>query len=142
MNRVFHLFYAVASYLAFLASFLAMMAATLGIDRFGVRAIDGQPRHAPVTAAVIDLGLIVAFGLQHSVMARRGFKAAFGRWLPSSVERNTYVLASALAVAGHRPWVEPHRRQGLEFRWTGATLGASWPLPARLCANGGEFFRN
>jgi len=43
MNRVFHLFYAVVSYLAFLASFLAMMAATLGIDRFGVRAIHRRP---------------------------------------------------------------------------------------------------
>ena len=124
MNRVFHLFYAVVSYLAFLASFLAMMAATLGIDRFGVRAIDGPPRHAPVTAAVIDLGLIAAFGLQHSVMARRGFKAALGRWLPSSVERNTFVLASALAVAAIVLGWSPIAGRV----WSFDGLGARWAL--------------
>lgn len=45
-------------------------------------------------AFVIDLGLIVLFGLQHSGMARRGFKRFITRFLPEVSERSTYVLLS------------------------------------------------
>ena len=46
--------------------------------RFHLRRADRRSTvpEAPVAAAVIDLGLIALFGLQHSVMARQGFK----RW--------------------------------------------------------------
>lgn len=49
-------------------------------------------------AAVIDTGLLVLFGLQHSVMARSGFKAWLHRLLPPHLERTVYVLASSLAL--------------------------------------------
>lgn len=58
-------------------------------------------------AALVDVALVAAFGLQHSAMARTGLKRRLGRLLPGAVERSTYVLASAailaLVLAGWRP---------------------------------------
>lgn len=107
MRRLLSLSYALLAYAAFLASFGAMLLATLGLERFGVRAIDGAPTRSPVLAAAIDFGLILAFAVQHSVMAREGFKRALQRFVPPILERSTFVLASALAlgaiVAGWSP---------------------------------------
>jgi protein-S-isoprenylcysteine O-methyltransferase Ste14 len=43
---------------------------------------------------------LLLFGIQHSVMARPAFKRWFTRFIDPSVERSTYVLATALAIAG------------------------------------------
>jgi protein-S-isoprenylcysteine O-methyltransferase Ste14 len=48
---------------------------------------------------LVDLGLILVFGLQHSGMARPGFKRWWTRVVPQWAERSTYVLASSLALA-------------------------------------------
>ena len=54
---------------------------------------------APVAVAVFtDLALIALFGLQHSVMARSGFKAAWTKIVPAPIERSLFCLASALAL--------------------------------------------
>lgn len=50
-------------------------------------------------AALFDAGLILCFGLQHSLMARAPFKAWLTRWLPAAAERSFYVLASSIALA-------------------------------------------
>lgn len=60
--------------------------------------LDGVPRLASLAAASLDIGLIALFGLQHSGMARRGFKRLWTRLIPAPVERSTYVLASSLAL--------------------------------------------
>ena len=49
-------------------------------------------------ALLIDIGLLTAFALQHSIMARPAFKRAWTRVIPESVERSTYVLASTLVL--------------------------------------------
>lgn len=43
---------------------------------------------------------LLLFGLQHSVMARPSFKRWFIRFIDPSIERSTYVLATALAITG------------------------------------------
>ncbi len=50
----------------------------------------------PFVSALIDLGLVALFGLQHSAMARPGFKAWWTRIVPQELERSTYVMAASL----------------------------------------------
>lgn len=49
---------------------------------------------SPWLAGAIDLGLIALFGVQHSVMARPGFKRWFTRLVPPHLERAVYVFAT------------------------------------------------
>jgi protein-S-isoprenylcysteine O-methyltransferase Ste14 len=58
----------------------------------------GGPATPLGLALAIDVALILAFGLQHSVMARTGFKAWLHRRLPASAERSVYVLLASLML--------------------------------------------
>src|SRR5205809_260180 len=57
--------------------------------------ITSMPREAKI---VIDIALIALFGLQHSVMARPAFKAAWTRAVPVTIERSVYVLFASVAL--------------------------------------------
>jgi protein-S-isoprenylcysteine O-methyltransferase Ste14 len=89
--------YGTASYGIFLAAFLYSVGfiANLWVPK----SIDSAPG-APVPAALaIDLLLLGLFAVQHSVMARPAFKRWWTRFVPTSVERSTYVLFSSLLLA-------------------------------------------
>jgi len=58
----------------------------------------GTARHWGAALA-INLGLVLLFGLQHSVMARHSFKKAWTRIIPEPAERATYVLATVACLA-------------------------------------------
>jgi protein-S-isoprenylcysteine O-methyltransferase Ste14 len=89
-------FYGIACYAVFFATFLYALGF---VGNFIVpRAIDGTPRVDLATALLTDLGLLLLFALQHSVMARPAFKRWLTRFVPESAERSTYVLASSLAL--------------------------------------------
>jgi len=49
-------------------------------------------------AAVVDLGLVMLFGIQHSVMARSWFKERVIQRMPGAFERSTYVHMANLAL--------------------------------------------
>jgi methanethiol S-methyltransferase len=52
----------------------------------------------PLAAALIDLGLIAIFGLQHSLMARPRFKQRWTAIVSPGLERATYVHAANAAL--------------------------------------------
>ncbi len=89
--------YGVLVYLFFFGTFLY----TIGFveDIPGIKTIDSGPTAPVWTAVLIDLMLLSVFAIQHSVMARHGFKRWWTRYVPWSVERSTYVLAASLVVA-------------------------------------------
>jgi methanethiol S-methyltransferase len=72
------------------------------------RTVDGPARSNAAVAIAVDLGLLLLFAVQHSVMARRQFKTWLRRWVPAQLERTTYVLATdaclVLLVALWQPW--------------------------------------
>lgn len=96
MKRFGFLAYGVVCYLMFLAVY-AWMGAFTG-NLFLPRTIDRGPSSPPAVAVAIDVLLILAFGLQHSVMARPAFKSLWTKIVPQPIERSTYVLVSSLAT--------------------------------------------
>lgn len=95
MRRIAAALYGALAYLAFLIpiGYLVGFLADAGVPK----TVNGGA--GPLGPALaVDLALLLAFGLQHSVMARPGFKRAIERWVPRSMERSTYVLVSGLLL--------------------------------------------
>ena len=96
MQRIGVFAYGVLSYACFLATFLYAVGFVGG---FGVpRSIDSAAEGPVATAVLVDVLLLAAFALQHSVMARRWFKERWTQIVPWTVERSTYVLCASLAL--------------------------------------------
>lgn len=98
MGRVLGMVVAVLCYFAFFAAFVYFVGFLAAFPLLPTH-VDKGLAAPPVTAAIIDLALIALFGIQHSVMARSGFKAAWTRIVPAQLERSIYCLASALTLA-------------------------------------------
>lgn len=96
MSRTLAFIYGVASYSIFFATFLY----TIGfvMDLWVPKTISSGTAGPAGLALAINLGLIALFGVQHSVMARPGFKRVWTQVVHPAVERATYVLLSSVAL--------------------------------------------
>ena len=97
MKRAGILAYGVVCYAFFFATFLYMVG-FLGNIVVPVT-IDGEPTLPFWLAGLVNLGLVLLFGLQHSVMARPTFKKWWTQIIPEPAERATYVLLTSVVLA-------------------------------------------
>ena len=84
-------------YAVFLATFLYLIAFVGDLPPFP-RTVDHGPAGPIGVAVLVDGALIALFGVQHSVMARPGFKRRWTRIVPAAIERSVYVLAASVAL--------------------------------------------
>jgi protein-S-isoprenylcysteine O-methyltransferase Ste14 len=88
--------YGVLSYLLCAVVSLYMLAFIAGI--VVPRSLSSDPRMPVAGALLLDIALMILWGVQHSVMARTWFKDAVSRFVPQPIERSTYVLASSIVL--------------------------------------------
>ena len=94
--------YAVVAY----GSFLVGTGWAIGffVGRGAPTSVDG-PATGPAWAAIaVDAALLLAFAVQHTVMARAGFKRRLTRLIPPAAERSTYVVTASLLLCAIFGW--------------------------------------
>lgn len=97
MARGIYLLFGVTAYVIFFATFLYLIGFVGNLPELP-RTVDRGPVSGVAPALVVNLALIALFGLQHSIMARQGFKRAWTKVVPEPVERSAYVLFASLAL--------------------------------------------
>lgn len=97
MRKVLAALYSILAYVFFLAVFLYAIGFVENV--WVPKSIDSGPSGSTANSLLINAGLLALFALQHSIMARSGFKRLWMRIVPPEFERSTFVLCASLALA-------------------------------------------
>jgi len=96
MKKFLFSVYSLVCYLIFFATFLYLIGF---VENLVVPKTINTGEVMPLALSIpIYIGLMLLFGLQHSIMARQGFKDKWTKIVPLPIERSTYVLFATLAV--------------------------------------------
>jgi methanethiol S-methyltransferase len=96
MARILAFLYGTVVYALFLVTFVYAIAFVTGLPV--PKTIDSGPAGPIAEALIVNLLLMSLFAVQHSVMARKGFKRWWTQFVSPAVERSTYVLFATLAL--------------------------------------------
>ena len=96
MGKLLRFLFGIFAYFYFFATFLYLIAFVGNL--YTPHSLDVGPVTSTMLAVLINLALIALFGVQHSVMARPGFKTALLRFWPAGIERSLYVAMTAVVL--------------------------------------------